>query len=123
MNASRRLLAHHPQYNRRLAEHRHPASSIWPCGQGTKDGTRYTKRLEICKGDLSSPKWGGDLDKWYEAIEEKFRTIVEDIPAYRKNVDKIVDTAMNLEKLTNIKQFTKLLQKKTPTNYKIDKGR
>jgi 2-methylcitrate dehydratase len=92
--------------------------TIW-----TKDGKKHSKYLDIPMGEPHSPKWAGDVNKWYQAIEEKFRTIVEDIPAYRKNVDKIVDTAMNLEKLTKIKQFTKLLQKKTPTKYKIDKGR
>ena len=75
------------------------------------------------KGEPHSPKWNGDINKWYKAIEDKFRTISEDIPGDPKNVDKIVDTAMNLEKLKNIKQFTKLLQKKTPTRYTINKGR
>ncbi|MGD0423064.1 MAG: cofactor-independent phosphoglycerate mutase [Candidatus Bathyarchaeia archaeon] len=34
MNASRTILTEHPQYKRRMAEHKHPVSSIWPWGQG-----------------------------------------------------------------------------------------
>ncbi|MGA2783726.1 MAG: MmgE/PrpD family protein [Candidatus Bathyarchaeia archaeon] len=92
--------------------------TIW-----TKDGRKHSKYLDIPMGEPHSPKWNGDINKWYKAIEDKFRTIAEDIPSYRKDADKIVDTAMNLEKLKNIKQFTKLLQKKTPTRYTINKGR
>ena len=34
MNAARTILTQHPQYNRRIAEHKNPVSSIWLWGQG-----------------------------------------------------------------------------------------
>jgi 2-methylcitrate dehydratase PrpD len=92
--------------------------TIW-----TKDGKKHVKFLDIPKGEPHCTKYGGDINKWYKAIEDKFRTIVEEIPGYRENADKIVDAVMNLEKFDNMKQFTKLLHIETPTKYHIDKGR
>jgi len=92
--------------------------TIW-----TKDGKKHVKFLDIPKGEPHCPKYSGDINKWYKAIEDKFRGIVSNIPGYAENVDEIVNTTMNLEKLDDIKKLTRLLQKDTPTRYRIDKGR
>jgi len=54
MNASRTLLTQHPQYNRRLAEHKHPVSSIWPWGEGRPPRIVTLREREGLKGAVIS---------------------------------------------------------------------
>lgn len=75
-----------------------------------KDGKKYHAYAELPKGEPSDPRYAGKPELFIKDIEDKFRSLVSLLPAYKDRIDKILEEVQNLDKADNIINLTKLLQ-------------